>query len=295
MNKYEKVCHLATKALKALSREDNKKFSGAELLDWVKQNDPEGYDEVRNSWGSYLTKAVNDLGSGIIREPGSYGFMMSTTEQDHTVTTEEEGRTPPDLDETPAPSLAVGKAKREQRLYAILAEWLTSKDYQAEDTSSKKNGGAWGNPDVVGIKAEEIVGGTSWLELVSIEAKVSSNNWRKLVFEAVAHKRFADRAYFAFSHGTDEPLVANIPDFTELREYGEKYRVGIVVVFMSTEQYGTLVSEDATAVSELSLDDVRVEEVWPAVCDPVSPLTRDRFLRDVLGITTVKGLHEFGA
>jgi hypothetical protein len=175
-----------------------------------------------------------------------------------------------------------------------LVEWLRSWGYQAEDTSQRKKGGPWGNPDIVGIRTHEGLGGSLHLELASIEAKISEYDWRRLFFEAVSHKRFADRAYFSFAFGTNQPTIAKLPELDMLREYGEKYRVGILVVFMEPGLHQKLVSSQEEEIPEISLDMVRVEEVWPAVYEPVPLSMRERFLREVLEIGDLKGLHTYG-
>lgn len=89
-------------------------------------------------------------------------------------------------------------------------------------------------------------------------------------------------------------MASDLEDFAELREYGEKYRVGVVVVFFNTETYAKLASGDVDEVKDVTLDDARVEEIWPAIFDAPSPFIRDRFLRQVLGIDSRTRLHEFG-
>jgi hypothetical protein len=282
MTKYETAKAVAHEAIKALHTNPKKKGpSGAELLNWVKENRPQEYQKVKNSWGSFLTKATDDSESKIRREPGRYGYIIAT----------DTSSTQTDALE---PTLIEPKTQREAKLYNLLVDWLISKDYRSEDTSTKRKGGAWGNPDIVGIKEAEVVGGYSHLELVSIEAKVTEKDWRRVFFEAVSHKRFADRAYFAFSFPSEEAIVSTLPEYIELREYGEKYRVGILVVFIEPKKYKAL-SEDSNIENlSISLEDVRVEEVWPAMSDPVSPFTRDKFIREVLEIETMKELHKFG-
>ena len=133
------------------------------------------------------------------------------------------------------------------------------------------------------------------LELASIEAKISEFDWRRVFFEAVSHKRFADRAYFAFAFGTDQPTTTKLPELQLLREYGEKYRVGILVVFMEPGLHQLLLSAQEAEIPEITLDMVRVEEVWPAMYDPVPLSMRERFLREVLEIEDMKALHTYGA
>ncbi|MFN3295722.1 hypothetical protein [Caldimonas sp.] len=286
-HKYEKARELAHRALENLHSRGQERATGQELLAWIRKHHKSDLPLVEKSWGTFLTRMLDDPESHVIREPGRYGYKLEMPTPDPVHVPEEESAQ--QVEASPA------KSNREQRLYALLAEWLEAKDYQAEDTSSSKKGGAWGNPDVVGIRCFEGFSSTLHLELVSVEAKLTDFNWRRVFFEAVSHKRFADRAYFAFSHGASEPSVQKLPEFQELREYGEKYRVGILVVFMEPDIHRQLCEATASALPNLSLENVRVEEVWPAVSDPVQAATRERFMREVLDINTLHQLHKFGS
>mgnify|MGYP006974890755 CR=1 FL=1 len=64
--------------------------------------------------------------------------------------------------------------------------------------------------DVVGLKVSEGLLGQRDLEVATIEAKLTRKSWKQVFFEAVSHKRFSHRAYFAFgaSPGGALSLVA---------------------------------------------------------------------------------------
>ncbi len=302
---YETAKNLAETALTAIGTPEGKGASAEQLLNWARVNRRDDAYQVERSWATYLTKMVGDPESKVIREPGRYGFML----RDERIAEEfgeaaEDGQIGPDAEfgvgqeEQPEAGAEAGGARalREVRLYSLLAEWLKTGDFRAEDTSSARGGGQWGNPDVIGLKVYEGIGGIIDIELISIEAKISLNNWKKEFFEAVAHKRFADRAYFCFSIGTHEPSVASLDPrlFLELREYGEKYKVGILVVFLEPKVHNDLMCASAGEVSKLSLANARVEELWPAVFDPVPRSTRENFMRNVLDIANIEGLLKFG-
>lgn len=285
--KYETARRLAREALLALKAKGQHRATGQELITWVKKNQQSDLHLVEKSWGSFLTRMLEDPESQVSREPGKYGYVLAV----------QPGADSVQIDEDQKPTQvesAASRTNREHRLYGLLSEWLQAKEYQADDTSQAKKGGAWGNPDVVGIRCFEGFSSTLHIELVSIEAKLTDLNWRRVFFEAVSHKRFADRAYFAFSFGSKEPAVSKLPEFQELREYGEKYRVGILVVFMEPDLHKALCESPGNAIPMLSLENVRVEEVWPAVSDPVPTATRERFIREVLDVNTIQQLHKFG-
>jgi hypothetical protein len=79
-----------------------------------------------------------------------------------------------------------------------------------------------------------------------------------------------------------------------LREYAEKYRVGILVIFMEPSLHTELCESPGSSIPKISLENVRIEEVWPAVSDPVSSATRERFIREVLDVNNIQQLHKFG-
>ena len=56
-----------------------------------------------------------------------------------------------------------------------------------------------------------------------------------------------------------------------------------------------LLNGQAVQIPEITLDRVRIEEVWPAVHDPVPLSMRERFLREVLEINDVKSLMAYGS
>lgn len=295
--KYEKAKWLAREALEALLDAQKTKASGGEMLAWIKAHYPNDAEDVERSWAPFLTKMLADPAACVDREPGQYGYILRKSGES---ALSQESPSEDGGDSAMGGGLPISdlqtpqRASRERCLYSLLVEWLQSRDFEAEDTSQLKAGGAWGNPDVVGLKCFEGLGSTLHIELASIEAKISSNNWRRVVFEAVSHKRFADRAYFAFAHGAEEPLLSRLPELDDMRMYGEKYRVGILVVFMEPGLYSQLCQRAAEDLPDLTLDRVRVEELWPALHDPVPATVRESFLGDVLSIKETKELYSFG-
>jgi hypothetical protein len=145
---------------------------------------------------------------------------------------------------------------------------------------------------VAGLKVTETPLAGKHIEVATIEAKLGPGYWRYYFFEAVAHKRFAHRAYFAFVVGTDDPSVVDVVEGDEMREYGEKYGVGVLVIFVPLSEYGNLISG---ANPTLDADSILVQELWPAVYDPVTPAALNSFLRDVLELHDERAIYAFGA
>jgi len=282
---YDLVCKYARIALERFGA--GKSLYGTALLALVEQHWNEIKDpadeievsELAKSWGSFLTRASKDPNSRIKRVGTGYGFQLAESPETSTPISvgDEEPRT---------------RLEREDRLYDLLVQWLTSRKFRAQNNARGRRNGPWGNPDIVGLRIESHFNITH-VELATIEAKITLRNWQTDIFQAVSHKRFADRVYFAFAHGAPEAIIEEIDGYPELREYGEKFGIGIIVLFMDEEKYRVL-RDDARALGSLDLSDTRVEEIWPAVGDPVSHFAKTDFLVNTLGLATTDDLHRYG-
>ena len=141
---------------------------------------------------------------------------------------------------------------------------------------------------------DELPLGQVSFECATVEAKLTSSDWRYWLFEAVAHKRFAHRAYFAFAVGTDNPGLDKVKEAEKMSEYAEKYRIGILVVFISSNQYDALTTGDVSSLV-LNSDDARIETLWPAFYEPVQTPALNEYMMKVLDIRTIHDLQKFGA
>lgn len=295
MDLYEKVTIAAEKALKQLSKEKKKNLKGNVLLEWVLSNPNEfdfPVDILKNSWGAYLTKAISDPKTKIAREPGKYSLILKDKQSDILQESiQEENASEQQIQESRAQS--VERQKREEVLYNLLAEWFTSKSYNSEVTANIRKGTRWGNPDIVGILLVDDPLGRQQIEIGTIEAKISLSDWRKEFFEAVSHKRFSNRSYFAFAVGANEPSPESIPSYEELRKYGEKYNIGILAVFLNENDYKQLTQSEVTSL-KLTIDDVVVSEIWPAMYELISTSELYSFVKDVLGLTSPTMVNSFG-
>lgn len=282
---YELQVRLVEEALVALGADSPHK--GAEIREWLEKERPEDYQKLEASWGSYLSRAVVDTTNRIERTPGKYTYSLRPVT---------DTAPPPPPENTPSvdpqPTPGAPRQQRELILYPLLATWLRSRGYSARVTARSKGGGAWGNPDVTGIKVVDGFLGQKSLEVSTIEAKLSSDSWRYYFFEAVAHKRFAHRAYFVFAQGSDEPSLSEVVDGSLLREYGEKYHVGVLVVFVPSDRYAQLISGNVSG-TELRLDDVVVEELWPALHDTISAAAQTDFLQGTLKLSEDGDIYRF--
>jgi len=292
---YETVVRLARQALEGRKPD---KLSGSEIGSYISEFHPTEYERVRQSLSAYLTKASQDAESGIIREPGAYGYMLSVpiVPQVDQISDEDIGGKITINSESSDTAQVDGAAPktmpREARLYPLLQEWLVVHDYKSDNVSHFRSGGSWGNPDVAGMKLVECLHDHIDIELVTVEAKINLTNWKQFIFEAIAHKRFADRAYFAFAVRLDDADVFKIGEYGELRKYGEKYGVGVLAICFPSVVYEKL--RDSTTEAVL-LSDVRVIEIWPAMADRPDVVEKDRFIKNVLKIGSKSELFNFGS
>lgn len=229
--KIYKIVELTAKAsLKKLdaTREENKQKSD-KIIEQACKIYPDLMSFVgTDSYKSYLSSISNQSGSLIVRPLGKHGYyLLPETTVLEDVKQEDEVQA-----EEVIVKIESERKEKEKLLYPILKTWLQEQGYRTKDTSTQKVMGKWGNPDLTGIKVEDNIVATD-VEIVTIEAKISSDNWEYNFFEAVSHRRFANRVYFAFAHPLD--LVKQLP--SALRYYSELYDVGVLVVGMSKDDF----------------------------------------------------------
>jgi hypothetical protein len=236
------------------------------------------YTGERNTFGSYLSDEAKDSASAIVstgkgRGGGYYlSALAAQVAKDEAKPTTEE----------PSPT-----NQGEQALYPVLREWFTAREYQSRVTASMRALGKWSNPDIVALSATEHLGRLE-VEIATIEAKVNLAQWEYWFFEAVSHRRFANRAYFAFP--LPESLAEKLPK--ELRYMCELYRVGALVLIIPDSEYGKLQAGSLT--EELTLETVGVQEVYSAPWNLV-PLEYQRRFCEALEIKDLAGLFTWGS
>lgn len=265
-----------------------------------------------NNWNGYTSQLAGDPENKFTRIEGTYNYILGETKENIIIEDSTE------LEELEASALKVEegdentstainstnqaeattdllestKRKREEKeknLYPCLVEWLKGKKYLAKDTSALRNGEKWGNPDITGLKVINSIIGNDRIEICTIEAKPDLRDWRQYIFEAISHKRFANRTYFAFAVGAEKPEEGLIKDREAMRQYAEKYKIGIIAIFMETEDYRNLAK-----INDLSLNDVVILELWPAIYDETSPSDADEFCRIQLNLNKKEDVYTFG-
>ena len=166
----------------------------------------------------------------------------------------------------------------EKHFYPLIARWLEDEKefvYTNYEIANKKVGGKWGNPDVVGLNLVNKLGFFA-VDVVTVEVKPTMANWREFIFEAVSHKRFSDRVYFAVrmaGRDSDE-----LPDLTD---YCKKFGIGLVASDMSNAQYDQLVHWPSLDEQEKVLLLESLSEVVEAPLDEVSVSLKVKFLQDL--------------
>jgi hypothetical protein len=289
MTLYEEIRQAVNRAATALKEQGKQTFKRAEVETWIRQNGIEDWDRFAPSFQRYFSKMqANDDQCIVEGVPGSFQYRIAVA------TVGAPQPKPPGDHEPPVePPADNQRQQREAKLYQILRNWLEGRSYQAAVTASLRRGRAWGNPDVTGLRVDELPLGSITFECATIEAKMGSEDWRYWLFEAVSHKRFAHRAYFAFAIGTDSPSVERLKDLDTMCQYAEKYRIGILVVFISTPQYEQLTNGNVTGLT-LDEDNTRIETVWPAFYEPVQVPALNEFLTQTLELRSHNDLRRFG-
>jgi hypothetical protein len=292
MSVYLETKLLAEKALEGfLNAEQKESASAKDIGDYALEHFRDEYDAVHASWGSYLTKASRDESSRIRRLDGRFGYVLKSNEN---AVDEVFGADENDGDlSSDAEPVRTGNEQRERCLYSLLVDWLRSEGYNAKDTSKNKKGGTWGNPDVTGLLITERLVGNREVEVATVEAKISQDNWKKDFFEAVSHKRFADRVYFVFAMAAENPVVSSVKNFDEMREYGERFGVGISVIFLEPSNYEKLTVGSVSSL-DFGIADARIENIWPATYDSPPHRRRDEYIRNVLELRTEEDAILFG-
>lgn len=179
----------------------------------------------------------------------------------------------------------------EKRLWKPVARWLLANKQPTQvsaDVANKKKGGVWGNPDVVGLAPLKRLGFFD-IEITSIEVKPSLSRWEYFFFEAVSHKRFAERSYFAFYEDSMHKFKID-----DLVSYAEKYGVGLLQIDISEDQFVGL--EDWDDMSGSTRDDIisSFREIYPAPYTTVELRMKCDFLENI-GVRYDEEVYGFGA
>lgn len=263
-------------------------FSSAQMFEQVKSEFPNVFSDEfsKNTFYQYLSNTVKDAESAINCLGRKKGYYLSHVAEETKAELESSDSIDAESSLGSNEVLPQRRVQKENLLYPVLESWLVAQGYQARDVSAGRSLGKWGNPDVAGISSLDAFNGTS-IEVVTIEAKVSLDNWEQWIFEAVSHRRFANRAYFAFAH--PEETVAKIPK--DMRYYAELFGIGVLVLSMDNEKYRQLQRGELSGA--IDSEYIEVVEVFSAPYNFVQPRYQLRFC-EANGVTCSKELYRWG-
>jgi hypothetical protein len=280
----EKVAKLARFALTRLgsTNPENPSYSST-IREQVSMIYPEIFRDISEStFVIYLNRAPT-IDQQIVSLGTARGYYLDQTGQTTVIEESVTSATPESDDaDTPLAPESSGRLQRELKLYPHVANWLAANGYRARVVAQGRALGPWGNPDVVGIQTLDLLG--FWhAQTISIEVKLSSQNWARDIFEAISHRRYFDRSYFCY------PVPANNRQISEeMKDYAELYEIGILLMEMAPSEFVKL-----NKAQDLDENNISVTEVCPAPFHLVMPKYR-KLAFDALEITGLDSLFAWG-
>lgn len=246
---YDRVVYFAEQVLRDEGKtNDRNTMIGPLIIEKARERSEEAKKIPEHTFAGYLSQAAKDPDCRINTRGKLKGYYLAKVTDAipyQEMPTEKEADT----------EQAWSENQKEKLLYKVLEDWLKEQDYQARDVSHVRTLGTWGSPDIAGILATDILHGLD-VEIVTIEVKTSYKDWQKSFFEAVSHRRFANRVYLAFAH--PDETIEKIPK--DMRYYCELYGIGVVVIRLENDMFRKLLggklsepltSEDVVGVTEL--------------------------------------------
>lgn len=279
-DRLKQVLYLGTEVLKTMgANSEAKAVSGSEVFKAAGQMF-EAHDVPESTFIIYLSKLVKEK-SAINTRGRKQGYYLSE------IAERDAAKQEPDPDE--APEVAQNK-QRERILYPFFMNWLFIQGYeQVKETADTRNKdlGTWSNPDVTGLRVYDLMGSINEIEIVTIEVKTSLDNWKYYIFEAVSHRRIANRSYFAFAH--PEETLNKIDQ--DLRHYAELYNIGVLVLPLQSVDFDALKNGEPNLDGKADPNDII--ELFSAPYAATSLQFRARYFQS-LGIQSEKDLHKWG-
>ena len=257
--------------------EENRKTS-TEIADYVFTDMGLELRISESSFSNYLSNVVGSAQTAITSagRGRAGGYYLSATVRDLVEKAQTRSA------ETPR-----AYTKTEEGLYPILQRWLLGQGYSAKITAPMRSLGKWSNPDVTGIRVSEHFGRVD-IEIATIEAKKDLADWERVFFEAVSHRRFATRAYFAFP--VPESGQNKLPE--DMRYYSELYNVGVLTLVMVDEDYQKYQGGTLAELANSGPNDV--VEILSARSAPV-PMSQQRKFCEAVEIADLQSLLRWGA
>lgn len=174
------------------------------------------FDVELPTFRQYLSGKARDNDSPITKKDGQNGYFLNLSEPLYDI---DEDNSIKSVKECPDEEGSF----HESEMYPVLAEWLKVKGGYVKNIGAQHCGPKWTNPDVMGIKFTRFFESIH-IEVTTIEAKLSSQQWRTDLFQAVAHTMFANKVYYAYMRNkSDKPI-------NEMILYAQKFGIGIIAV-----------------------------------------------------------------
>jgi hypothetical protein len=279
LDQSEKVKVMAKKVLEEKNAKSHKNaMTGSQIYnDAVNLFPRAGVPE--NTFKQYLSRCVKDPTSEINRLSQKQGYYLSAAAKALENKADE-----PAIE--PQSKIDEGRREKEKLLYPVLQNWLIEQEYRAKITALGRSNGQWGNPDITGIMCDESFGNVS-LEVATIEVKLSDKGWKQWIFEAVSHRRFSNRSYFAFAYPAE--LIKKLD--SELRYFSELYQVGVLVIAMEQAQFEEL--QRGKTTTPVADEDVDIIELYSAPYARVQTRFQKEYLQS-LKITSTPEVARWG-
>lgn len=224
----------------------------------IKSNHPDLFEIADGTFTSYLSYLANNA-SRITRAPKKNGYFLNRGNS---------------YGSKSGNKLAA--IINEKELYPILEYWLSFRCDRVNNIANNHKGKQWSNPDILGVNYT-VFFSNNIIEITTIEAKVSLDNWRINFFEAVAHSMFANKAYFAYLCKESEKTES------DLLLYAQKFGIGVIAIQVPDDDW----KQDM----EIKLE--YVKEIFPAPTHNTNVYFQKEFL-DNFELFDIKDINKFG-
>ena len=226
-----------------------------------------------DNFETILAQRVANQGLGIISPMGVNGYYFSGAISKLEPETEDEV----DAEELYNPH-------KERVFYVPVENWMVRRGLISREVSRMRILGAWSNPDLLGLKLTDCIQGMD-IDIISVEVKLSREGWRHNIFQAVSHKRYANRVYFAFAEPRGEQ---DVNFYEELRYYCDVYGIGVLSIQVEDKPYYDFM----TGGEDLQPEDMNVVELFSSSYRYVPPRYQNVLL-NALGIRNKDDLMDF--
>lgn len=253
-----------------------------ELLKAKKADELKKLEIGVDSFGPMLSAAIkNQETPEIIKPEGAHGYFVVVLSKKAQQVIEKEEKDESKKEET--------DRNKERLLYPVFEKWLRENGYRASDTSANRSMKRWGNPDVTGIRII-LDYGLSEIEVTTIEVKVNGLRWEYDIFEAIAHRRFANQSYFAFA--VDADSKSSFSRNKKLAYYSSLYEVGVLLLTLSKTNYDNLIAGNLKKIDEAD-EKFDIIELFPPKYHQINLEYKREYLESI-GVQKDQKMYNWG-